>query len=475
MRVWIVTSEVAPFSKSGGLGDVCGSLPRALRALGADVSVVAPLYRSVRTAGIPLHSAGVRIYVPVGHRDVPVDVERTHLPESDVPVYFLRMDYFYDRPHLYGPPGGEYHDNCDRFVLLCRGALELIRALGRPPDIVHAHDWHAGLVPVYMRTIYAREYKRTGAVFTIHNLAYQGVFEPLFYPVTGLDWRHFHWTELEFWGRFSFLKGGIVFADKITTVSPTYAKEIQTPEYGFGLDAVIRHRAADVHGILNGIDYYEWDPRFDTHLPRRYGPDDPDGKKECKAALMRSVGWNDAQEGPIAGIVSRLAWQKGLDLVLACASRWAQQGIRLAVLGEGDPNIREGFERLRRMHPDRIAFTHGFREDLAHLMHAGCDMMIIPSRYEPCGLVQMHALRYGTLPVVRATGGLADSVRDGETGFAFRDYSPDALSAAVRRAAETYARPEEWRRMVRAAMAQDYSWERSAREYMRLYAQTRRG
>lgn len=460
MKVAFVSSEVVPFSKTGGLGDVAGALPGALSALGAEVVVITPLHRSARRHDPQPTSH--RLRVPVGASAVEVGVRRRGN------VYFLEHDPSFDRDGLYGNAAGDYPDNAARFVLLCRGAMELLRAIG-VPDVLHAHDWQAGLTPIYARTLYGPEFERAATVFTIHNLAYQGCFWHWDLPLLGLDWSHFNWRDLEFYGKISFLKAGLVWADALTTVSPTYAKEIQTSDQGYGMDGILRERSEVLHGILNGADTTEWDPSRDPYLPARYSVRSVAGKAACKAELQRRLGLPVRPDAPVLGMVVRLTEQKGIDLLVATVDRLLEQDVQLAVLGTGERRYEEALRQAAERHRSRISLTLAFDDRLAHLIEAGSDLFLMPSRYEPCGLNQIYSLRYGTVPVVRATGGLADTVAEGLTGFTFGPYTPEAFLGAVRRALEAFRTPEAWSRMMAAGMSQDFSWTSSARRYLELY------
>jgi starch synthase len=460
MKVAAVASEVVPFSKTGGLADVAGALPGALARLGVEVVTVTPLHRSARRHA--LEKTGLVVRVPVGDATVEAAVYRSGS------VYFLEHDPYFDRDGLYGTPAGDYPDNASRFVFLARAALELLRQLGRP-DVIQAHDWQAGLVPIYVKTLYAEAFAGTRSVFTIHNLAYQGVFWHLDMPLTGLDWSHFTWRGLEFFGKLSFLKAGLVHADALTTVSPTYAREIQTPEFGCGLDGVLRERAASLHGILNGVDYAEWDPERDPHLAARYSASDLEGKERCKAALQKRCGLPARPDVPLVGMIGRLSEQKGLDIFLEAADALAQQDLQFVILGSGDRRYREAVERVGDRYRNKVSVHVAFDNALAHQIEAGSDLFLMPSRYEPCGLNQIYSLRYGAVPVVRATGGLADTVVDGVTGFTFGPYAAGALLEAVGRARAAYADRALWGRIQREGMKQDFSWDASARRYAELF------
>jgi starch synthase len=473
-RVLMIGSEALPFAKSGGLADVLGALPQALARLGWDVTVALPRYRGV-TAGTELE----RFVVTVGgfareaaFFDAPIgDGARALL--VDCPE-------LYDRDALYAPDNVDYPDNARRFGFLVRAALEFAGRAGRGPSVVHAHDWQAGLAPVYLKTLYASHpvLGGTPSVFTIHNLAYQGLFEPDWLPRLDLPWSLFATESLEYWRRISFLKGGITYAAHVTTVSRTYAREIQTPELGFGFDGIIRQRAGDLTGILNGIDTSEWDPARDRHLPATYSAEDLSGKAVCKRAVLERYGLpadDAAMARPLIGMISRMVDQKGLDLIAAIRDRLPSLGAAFVVLGTGDQRYQDMWKVLAAEHPDRIGAVVGFDEGLAHLIEAGADMFLMPSRFEPCGLNQMYSLRYGTVPIVRAVGGLADTVTDAAprgraaTGFVFADYTGAALLDTLERALAAYAQPRRWRALQRTGMSRDHSWDRSAGEYVKVY------
>ena len=468
MNVWIVSPEVVPFSKTGGLADVVGALPRALARQGADVCIVTPRYRSAVAAGLPLESLQQTLDVRLGGRHIAVSVETALLPNSSVRVYLLRADEFFDRDYLYGTPYGDYGDNLQRFALLSRATLELALALGEQPDLFHLHDWQTGLVPVYARTIYSNAFARVRTVMTVHNLAYQGMFPDRDFPTTGLDWRRFNWRELEFYGRINLLKGGLVYADAITTVSPTYARQIQQQEFGCGLDGVLRARADDLYGVLNGVDTTLWDPKSDPHIPEAFEADSLDGKVACKAALQKELGLAVEPETPLVGMVGRFAEQKGFELVVQAAPRLAELGLQVAVLGSGDRAIARRVMELAARFPRTFAVRDSFDDGLAHRIEAGADLFLMPSLYEPCGLGQIYAMKYGTVPVVRATGGLADTV-DAQTGFSFDAFEPGAMMEAVRAAVEAFRNRERWSKLMRAGMSQNWSWDRSARDYLKIY------
>jgi starch synthase len=470
MEILFVASEVAPWSKTGGLGDVAGALPRALAARGHSVAVVTPRYGSIDPgqAGLVRKKSALR----VRGEAVPLWVKKA----GATFIFVENERLFGSRRGLYADGGHDYADNAERFTFLCRAALALPGALRMRPRIVHANDWQAGLVPFLLRHEHAQDPALAGArtVFTVHNLAYQGVFPKEVVPHLGLPWGVFRHEAMEFFDQLSFMKAGLTFADALTTVSPTFAREILTPDGGFGLDAVLRQRRADLHGILNGIDVAQWDPATDPNLPAHYSARSLGGKARCKAALQRELGLPVRADLPLLVMVSRLAEQKGLDLVVASLADLLARDVQFALLGSGDRRFEEALRAASHDRPDRVAARIGFDEGLAHRMEAGGDAFLMPSRFEPCGLNQMYSLRYGTVPVVRAVGGLEDTVEDYDgwnrgTGFKFRDYAPAALLLAARRALDTWRDRRAWRGLVSRGMAQDFSWDRSARRYEELY------
>ncbi len=414
MKIAIVASEVVPFSKTGGLADVAGALPKFLEKRGHEVCVFTPLYKAVWDKFHPTRT-NHRISVPVGSDLVQGEVWRETLPDSNVTVYFIGNDNYFYRDGLYGDEKGDYSDNCSRFVFFSRGVLEAIKALNLKPDLINSNDWQSGLIPVYAKIADFDDpsIRKAAHVFTIHNLAYQGLFWHWDIPLTNIGWEHFNYKELEFYGKVNFMKGGIVFADTITTVSPTYAKEIQADEEsGAGLDGVLRDRGADVVGILNGIDYSVWNPEIDDLIPKKYSLDKPKGKAECKAELQKYAGLPAQPNVPLVGTISRLVDQKGFDLIAEIIDPLMQEEMQFVLLGTGLEKYHALFTEIVRRYPDKAAAFLKFDNKLAHMIEAGSDMFLMPSHYEPCGLNQMYSLKYGTVPVVRATGGLADTITD---------------------------------------------------------------
>jgi starch synthase len=475
MRVVMLSPEVYPYAKTGGLADVLAARPPALAAAGVEVTVCVPGYRSaLRAAGTP--APGPRLYAPIASRMEAA--EMVCVPGAPVPTVLLRADRYFDRDGLYGEGGQDYPDNAERFAFFCRAALEWLRAEREPPDVLHVHEWQAALAPAFLRATAALypELGRVRTVLTLHNLAFQGRFPADHWHVLNLDARYFVPEFLEFYGEINFLKAGMVFADALTTVSPRYAAEIQTPAFGEGLDGVLRARGAALRGILNGIDDAVWDPATDPHLPARYRAGDLAGKARCKRALQAELGLEVDDDAPLLGVVSRLAEQKGFDL-LAVALPPALEGwdAELAVLGSGEERYERWVRELEARFPGRVGARVGFDEGLAHRIEAGADVFLMPSRFEPCGLNQLYSLRYGTVPIVHATGGLDDSVAEFDpatgtgTGFKFTPYTPDAFLAALERALRTRRDPALWARLVANGMAQDFSWSRAAAEYRALY------
>ncbi len=473
LHVAFVASEMTPFVKTGGLADVSAALPKALGALGHRVTVFLPRYGTIP---FPAGEFAGSIHVPVDAVHRSAGFYRRPLG-AGVEVVFVEHPPFFERPHLYGVGNHDYADNGLRFAFLSRAALEFLRSRGMRPDVFHAHDWQTGLLPVYLKTFYWNDptLRRLPTVFTIHNLAYQGNFGDDTLEVLGLPWHLDHPEFLEFHGGISYMKAGIVFSEKLTTVSPQYAREIQTPEMGYGFEGILKARSGDLVGILNGVDYDDWDPGHDPHIAARYSAEDLSGKAACKADLLEAFGLPREPDLPVVGIVSRLVPQKGYDIVVGAWYDLLQRPLRMVVLGTGEHDVQEGFRELERRAPGRFAARFAYDNALAHKVEAGADMFLMPSRFEPCGLTQMYSLRYGTVPIVRDTGGLVDTVEpwDPETleGTGFRFATPDGtgLLWAIDRALAEWGDREGWERLMRNGMARDFSWERSARRYVEAY------
>jgi starch synthase len=470
MRILMVASEAAPYAKTGGLADVVGALPRALSRLGHAVDVVMPRYRGIG-AGEP---AGT-LTVPLVGRVVETAVRA--VSDGGNRTLFVDHEGYFDRDYLYGAVGHDYPDNPERFAFLCRAAVEWAAASGYRYDVLHGHDWQAALLPVWQRHVDAPALRGIPCVFTIHNLAYQGVFDASWLPRLGLGWEWMHINALEYWNRISLLKGGILFSRLVTTVSPRYALEIQTSDYGFGFDGILRSRADDLVGILNGIDYDQWDPARDPYLPEPFDAFRLDGKQAARRAVLEAFGLPADPEGkrPLVGMISRLVDQKGFDLLSELSDELPRLNASFVLLGTGERRYEDLWLALAARHPDRVSARIGFDEGMAHRIEGGADLFLMPSRFEPCGLNQMYSLRYGTLPVVRATGGLYDTVRNFDastgsgTGFTFEEYTPQALLTTLRWALQTYENRPVWRGMQVAAMREDFSWDASAREYVKVY------
>ncbi|HLH41414.1 MAG TPA: glycogen synthase GlgA [Bryobacteraceae bacterium] len=464
-RILMVASEAAPFVKTGGLGDVLGALPPALAKLGNDVAVVLPRYRGV---ALPRARIWDGLLVNAGPNEFFAGVDE--VVRQGVRYLFIDIPALYDRAGIYYDSKADYPDNHVRFAALSQAALGVARYIFRP-DIFHAHDWHAALLPMYLRETFGGDPTFFGVrtVFTIHNLGYQGNFPPSALADLALDRALFRPGLLEFHGGLSFLQAGIAWADALTTVSPSYAREIQTPEFGFGMEGLLKSSAPKLTGILNGADYSEWNPETDWRLAARYSAADLSNKRECKMALLREMGLRLDPDPPLAGVISRMAYgQKGMELVTKAMARLVRHGLRLVALGSGDVALETEFRGLASAYPDQIAVRIGYDETLAHRVEAGADMFLMPSRYEPCGLNQIYSLRYGAVPVVRAVGGLVDTV-DPDTGFLFHDYSADALASAIGAAIEAYQDRGAWMNRMRLGMSKDFSWDASALQYHRLY------
>lgn len=473
MRLVFVASEGVPYSKTGGLADVVGALPKALAASGYEVEVLLPRYRMTKP-GRPLPQLkSLTIPLSSGFKFASI---QDGGESSGVRHYLVDCPEFFDREGLYQKEGQDYPDNHLRFAAFSLAALEFMKRSASPPDIIHCHDWQSALVPIYLRNLYqgAGFFEKTSVVFTIHNLGYQGHFPPHILPQISLHAGLFNIEGLEFYGKVNLLKGGIVFSDFITTVSRKYAEEIQTPEFGCGLEGVLKSRGGRLAGILNGVDYDAWDPATDKLIAANYTPEDLKGKEACKKALLEKMGVaKPALDRPIIGIVSRFAAQKGFDLIAGIAEELMAMDLYIVALGTGEPQYEELFRALTKKYPDKFLVKVAYDNTLAHQIEAGSDMFLMPSRYEPCGLNQIYSLKYGTVPVVRATGGLDDTIQaingKGGTGFKFAEYSPDALLATIRRAAETYRQSKVWRQLMLNGMRKDFSWVASAKEYAKIY------
>jgi starch synthase len=473
MNIVIATPEALPFAKTGGLADVAGALPKAIAALGHKVSLFMPLYREVLLSGFKPKPTGVTINVPLGKRVLEVEVLK--LRHGAVTIYFLKRDEFFDRSYLYGTHEGEYFDNLERFVLFSRGTLEAMGVLKIRPDVLHLNDWQCGLISAYIKSIYKSSFPGTACLFTIHNIAYQGLFNSTFFDLTGLPEEFYGVEGIEFWGKINLLKAGLVSSDIITTVSKGYSKEIQTPEFGYGLEGILAERKSELYGVLNGVDYSVWNPETDEFLAANYSAKSKSmkGKSECKKALIKEYGLKIKQGTPLIGIISRLSDQKGFDILAEAMDSLMAMDVGLVLLGTGEKRYHELFLKMSKKYPDKLGVNIGFDNPLAHRIEAGSDIFLMPSRYEPCGLNQIYSLRYGTIPVVRATGGLDDTIVDfakGKgNGFKFKEYTSDALLERLRQCLIVYKDKKSWNALRRRAMSEDFSWDSSAKRYVELY------
>lgn len=487
MRVVYLSPEVIPFAKTGGLADIAGAIPKSIQKQGVEIIVIMPLYGIIKENHYSLTKTDIQVEVRIGDKLRIGSVYKGFLPDTQVPIYFLDNDQYYGRKGLYNYPGTtkDYEDNSERFIFFAQAALEAIEKLKICPDIVHCNDWQTGLVPVYLKTHYAKRgyFKNTKIVMTIHNLAYQGIFWHRDMNLTGLDRSLFNWKQLEFYGKLNFLKSGIVFSDLITTVSKTYAKEIQTPEYGVGLDGVLKERAKDLYGITNGIDYTIWNPETDKFIIANYRIKDLSGKQLCKRALQSKFKLPE-KNVPIVAMITRLTAQKGLDLVVDKFQDLMKVNLQFILLGNGEQRYHKLFQDYAKAFPAKVAVKLAFDERSAHEIEAGSDIFLMPSRFEPCGLNQLYSLKYGTVPIVRSTGGLADTITDicsritphkEANGFSFKKYDSDLLIATIVRAVGFFKNKIRWAELMRNGMAQDWSLERSAREYIALYKRLREG
>jgi starch synthase len=472
MRIAIAASEAVPFSKTGGLADVAGTLFREFLAMGHEALLFLPLYKKTAEhfAGT-IQDSGVEIGVPLGNSVRTCKVFTSIVAGSSPNVFFIGNNEFFFREELYGTSEGDYHDNDRRFVFFSRSILDICRKLELEIDIIQCNDWQTGLIPLYMKTIdgYKRFFEKTASVLTIHNLGYQGLFPRSTLEITGLSSALFQPEGIEFYGKINFLKAGIVGADVITTVSKTYAEEIVTPESGFGLDGILRKRRSSLAGILNGLDTRDWDPSSDKFIVRNYDKSNLQGKQSCKEQLIKAASLNSSASDPLMCFIARLSSQKGLDLLEEAIPSLLSQGARIIVIGKGDMSYQARLDSMSKRVRDHFFFHAGFDETLARLTYAGSDMFLMPSKYEPCGLGQMIAMRYGTLPVAHKTGGLSDTIEDGKTGFLFREFNLPSFMDALSRAMKAFHDKETWMQMIGNAMDKDFSWKKSAREYIAIY------
>lgn len=483
LNILFVSSEVDPFAKTGGLADVSNSLPQAIKDLGHEIRIMMPRYKFIGERKFKLHDI-IRlrdIEIPVGdHKEVGHVKSSFIINQKDkVQVYFLDNEKYFGRDGIYQHESTkkDYKDNDERFIFFCRGVLETLKRLGWQPDVIHCNDWQTGLIPAYLKTLYTNDsfFKHVKTIFTIHNMAYQGAFPPESFQKTGLPKQHFGPDGVEAYGKFNMLKAGLQYADMITTVSEKYAEEIcGSEEFGAGLQGLLAHRKKHLRGIINGIDNSSWDPQTDIHIYRRFDMKSLDAKIDNKRAVTERFGLPFSEKTAVLGIISRLVEQKGFDLMLSIMDDLMKLDVQFVMVAAGEDGLRKKFEALKKKHPKQIGLFFGFDNELAHLVEAGADMYLMPSRYEPCGLNQMYSMRYGTVPVVRATGGLDDTVEDYSgsgkgTGFKFEKYDGKEFLKAIQRALKVFQQPEEWKKIMRNCMMKDFSWSNSARKYVNLY------
>ncbi len=494
MNIVFLSSEAVPFAKTGGLADVCGTLPAKIAALGHQAVLIMPAFASIHDSGIPIESTDISFAVPMSNKNlVGARLLKATLPDSQVPVWFIDQPLYFDRAGLYGNPDGDFPDNAERFAFYCRAAMHAMTRLGLSVDLVHCNDWQSGLVPALMKNAAQSEHglqqfpwaRHAKSLITVHNLAYQGIFHKDNFQWTGEDWIHFNADEYEYYDQVNYLKTAIITADMISTVSPKYAEEICTQHHGCGLDQVLLGRKDRLAGIINGIDTDIWNPAKDRHLAQRYDRSNwQQGKAANKLALQKQFALATHPELPMIGLVGRLAEQKGWDLILPVLERHLAEDRpnQWVVLGSGSLHFEEALQGLADRYPDRFGLHLGFSDKLAHRIEAGSDLFVMPSHYEPCGLNQLYSLRYGTIPVVTPTGGLANTVVDCNdqtmanntaTGFLLKSPSPAGLDEAIGRALRIrFHEPEKWKKIIQTAMSQDWSWRKSASQYIKLYDQT---
>lgn len=476
-KIMYVSPEVVPFAKTGGLADVSGTLPKHLKQLGCDARIVLPFYRVIREQRLPQVTIIEEMEVPSKGSNLKAKIKQINL-EGVIPVYFITCDEFYDRENLYGDSEGDYPDNAERFIFFCRSILELSKRIGFRPDIIHCNEWQTGLIPAYLKTLYKKDpfFTNTKTVFTIHNIAYQGIFTKKIFEKCCLPDDLFCDTGVEYYGKVNFMKAGIVYADIINTVSQKYSKEIQTKEYGCGLQDILKGRSDYLFSVLNGVNYDEWNPETDAFIVTNYNKNNTSGKIACKEDLLRHFTLPlSLMKRPLLGIITRLAEQKGIDLLLEAIDRLMAFNVGFVLLGLGEERYHRQFLNYARRYPERIGICIAYDNVLAHKIEAGVDIFLMPSRYEPCGLNQIYSLRYGTIPIVRATGGLDDTIKDYDqengagNGFKFTEYKTSAFLNKTKQALDVFENQEEWRQLMKNAMAEEFSWEISAKKYLDLY------
>ena len=477
LKILFVSPEVQPFAKTGGLGDISRALPLALKNMGHDVRVIMPKYQRVHLAKYEIHPIPDSSFsIPIGQEIINGDVCEGKL-DDQLPIYFINCDKYFERENLYSENGQEYPDNPERFIFFSRATLEACKKLNFQPDIIHCNDWQTGLLCAYLESIYKDDefFKNTASIFSIHNLGFQGNYSPDTLSVSHLPQELYSMHGLEFYGALSFLKGGLVYANALTTVSKTYCREILNPKNGFSMEGVLRSRKKDLYGIINGANYEEWDPENDEKIAMKFDSNDMRGKSVCKNELLNKTGLKVDDTQPVVCMVTRLSSQKGMDLVMQGLGELLESGSALIILGSGDSIYEEFFSKQSTVYPEKLYCHLGFDEDLAHQIIAGSDILLMPSEYEPCGLTQMHAMKYGTVPVVRSIGGLRDTVKtfDPETkkgtGFKFLPLEVKYLLNCFRKAEAVFKSPDLWHQLAKNCMAENFDWSKSAFEYTRIY------
>ena len=482
LNILFVTSEAEPFAKTGGLADVSGALPQIIKEMGHEIRIMMPRYGSISERKFKLHDV-IRlreIPVPIGNTEKVGYVNSSFISslKAKVQVYFLANKDLFDRHGMYSDPHSkkDYQDNDERFIFFCRGVLETLKKLGWQPDIIHCNDWQTGLIPAYLKTIYKDDpfFKKVKTVFTIHNLGYQGSFPDKSFDKTGLPGSTFTPDGVEFYGKLNFMKAGLIYSDIITTVSEKYAEEItKSADLGSGMEGILKKRKKQLYGLLNGIDYNIWNPETDTMIEARYDSKSLEAKEENKKALVKRFGLEYKEGTPVIGVITRLVDQKGIDLIKEIAEDLMKMDIQFVMIGAGEKHYHEFFEGFKKKHHKKAGIMFGMDEEIAHMIEAGSDMYLMPSLYEPCGLNQMYSLKYGTVPIVRATGGLDDTIQDVKgakgTGFKFKKYDSKELLKTVQRAVKTYKDTKNWQKIMRNGMMKDFSWQASAKKYINLY------
>ncbi|MCX7793192.1 MAG: glycogen synthase GlgA [Thermodesulfovibrionales bacterium] len=474
MKIFIVTPEAVPYAKTGGLADVTGALLKEFRRAGHEAWIILPFYSAVEKSG-GFSDTGIRFSVDILSQKIEASVIESM--DREYPAFFVRCDRFFMREGLYGTSAGDYLDNCIRFSFFSRAAIKLFKTLNKRPDVLHVHDWQTALIPFYLKNFYKDDlfFRDTKTVLTIHNLGYQGLFSPTELPYTGIGLEYFNPEGIEFYGKINFLKAGIISADAITTVSESYAREILTEEYGYGLDGVLRKRAGRLYGILNGIDYSIWNPETDPVIPHRYSLSSLKGKLFCRKKLIKELGIEIRDSQPLIGFVGRFVSQKGIDLIESTLPEIIKAGFGLVMIGQGEKTFEQSLDKKHREFKKNFFFKRVYDDSLARKVYAGSDIFLMPSRYEPCGLVQLIAMRYGTIPVARATGGLKDTIEDYNhlsgkgSGFLFSGYNGSAMLESLKRAMCVFQNKRRWSALVKDSMKKDFSWKHSAQKYIKLF------